>query len=316
MKKKIGEILLAHKVIFAEDIGGALALQADGDPNRLGEILLQQGRLGADALARALAEQKALPYTELSLVSSSFAQKLPLSFQHRHGLVPFEELSPGAFCIAVADPTATDAIERAKHWLNAKSIQLYVASPDEIGRVLLAMEDQQLASGEIVAEASAKSADVSEESVDASETERTQQHPALSEEDLFGSLKFDEEEPESEPSLPAQKGKSPPPAEQPLSAAVGSDELTQIVKRPGPPSETNTLIEAVETREKTPILGSSATLPSLSPLETKLSELLVERGPEALVDVVIGLADLLVSKSVLTREEVFEIFASPPAEKQ
>jgi hypothetical protein len=305
MKKKIGEILIAHEVISAEDIGVALALQADGDPARLGEILLQQGRLEAEALARALAEQKALPYTDLSLVSSSFAQVVPLSFQHRHRLVPFEELNPGEFCIAVADPMAIDAIERAKNWLNAKSIQLYVASSDEIGRVLSAIGDQQLLLAEVV-DAPEEELVVAEESSEAPDATSTQQQPALSEEDLFGSLKLDEDEPTM------VGGKSLPAEEQQLSDPIGADDLTQIVRRPGPPSAVDA--DSSAGLEKTPP-PASVSLPRLSPFGAQLAELLVDKGNEELADVVIGLADLLVSKSVLSREEVLGIFASPPVEK-
>ncbi|MCL2626678.1 MAG: hypothetical protein FWD46_07695 [Cystobacterineae bacterium] len=318
MKKKIGEILIAREVVSAEDIGEALALQVEGDPNRLGEILVQQGRLGADALARALAEQKALPYTELNLVSSSFAQKVPLKFQHRHGLIPFEEAAPGEFYIAVADPMATDAIERAKNWLKAKSIQLYMASSDEIERVLSALEDQELVSGEVLL---------------SSERGSVQKKSELSEEDLFGSLQFDEEGPAtgvvSSLKQQSKAGRGPRMPDR-------FEETTQVVSRPGPPPEVDTDAETVflkadassrkvrklsvfevseDAREKTPRSNLSESLPSLSPLGAQLAEFLEGKGAAELADVVIGLADLLVKKSVLSREEVWEIFASSPTEK-
>ncbi|MCL2012131.1 MAG: hypothetical protein FWG75_05005 [Cystobacterineae bacterium] len=300
MKKKIGEILIAHKIISAEDMGEALALQVDGDPSRLGEILIQQGRLEADALARALAEQKMLPYTELSMVSSSVAQVLPLSFQQRHGLIPFEEASPGEFCIAVADPMATDAIERARSGLSAKSIRLYVASSDEIERVLSALGDNELASGEVLL---------------SSGTESSQKQPELVEEDLFDALGADE---------PLEDGFSPAVGltQQELRPLAALDEKTQIAWVPGPPAETNTVLmkparkpSVADEREKTPKLGSIETLPSLSPFAAQLAKLLSGKGAAELSEVVVALADLLVSKSILSREEVLDIFASSPAEK-
>jgi len=400
MKKKIGEILVARSVISAEDIGEALAFQADGNPNRLGEILVQQGRLESEALARALAEQKSLPYTELDLVSSSFMHAVPLSFQHYHALVPFEEPSPGEFCIAVADPLATDAIERARKWLKAKSIQLYVASSDEIGRVLSAMEDKELAAGEILAsagegqavstavlaraedvstafhdvsasledasaspeDASISFADVSASLEDASaspedasvsfadvsasledvsaspedaavsfsdvsaalETEGPPQTSTLSEEDLFGSLKFEEEQ--SAPPLSSAFPQQPRVVA--AETRTAADELTQIVRRPGPPpSQEDTVLIAASAvtsssaavpssseREITPVSRpsfSTRALPGLSPLGVQLMELLLGRETEALAGIVVGLADLLVSKSILSSEEVLEMFVSP-----
>jgi hypothetical protein len=53
----------------------------------------------------------------------------------------------------------------------------------------------------------------------------------------------------------------------------------------------------------------------VSPFGVQLTELLEEKGAEALAEVVVGLADLLVSKSMLSREEVLSIFSSPPDEK-
>jgi len=316
MKKKIGEILIAHEVISAEDIGEALALQTDGDPSRLGEILVQQGRLEADALARALAEQKALPYTELSLVSPACTRKVPLSFQHYHGLLPFEESSPGEFCIAVADPMATDAVERARQWLNAKSIQLYVASADEIVRVLSALEDQELVSGEVVVY-TGENAAVSAgkwNAEGAQEAASAQQSSTLSEEDLFGSLQFEEEE-STEVKVPSPSLAGAKPSLD--MAETEADELTQIVRRPGPHTGMERVVSLAEEREITPVSSFvvSATVPAWSPLGEELSELLAERGTEALADAVIRLAERLVQKSILSREEVLEIFTSPPEKK-
>ncbi|MCL2259259.1 MAG: hypothetical protein FWC28_03845 [Proteobacteria bacterium] len=306
MKKKIGEILIAHEVVSAEDVGEALALQAGGDPNRLGEILVARGRLGTDALARALAEQKALPYTELNLVSSSFTKKVPLKFQQRHGVVPFEEAAPGKFYIAVADPMATDAIEQAKHWLKASAIQLYVASAEEIERVLSAMGDNALVTGEVLA----------------AEKEAPPKSPILSEEDLFGSLQFDEDEREKGggPS-PGKLGQRPPRT--PL------DETTQIVRRPSLTAGAEAGKEKVSAkrkspklsadefseREKTPTSSLGEVLPRLSPLGEHLRELLSGKRAADVADVVVGLADLLVKKAVLSREEVLEVFVSLPTEK-
>jgi|GEM_PF-1293920 len=310
MKKKIGEILIAHKVVSAQDIGGALALQVDGDPNRLGEILVQQGRLEAEALARALAEQQALPYTDLDLVSSAFEQKVPLSFQHRHGLIPFEEPSPGAFCIAVADPLATDVIERVRQWLHAKTIQLYVASADEIERVLNAMEDKELLAGEVLAPAG-KSPSLNakpEASEDISFAfEEEPPSSALSEEDLFGSLKFDEDE-------QAQAKSVFSPTVQPSAASTEAEELTQIVRRPGPPVALDAASLSTE-REITPVSDMALALSDSAPLRELLAELLVEKGTEGLAQLVMGLADVLVSKSLVSREEILDIFALPPVEK-
>jgi len=332
MKKKIGEILVAHKAISAQDIGEALAFQTDGDPGRLGEILVQRGRLEADALARALAEQKALPYTELNLVSSSFAQVVPLSFQNRHRLIPFEELSPGEFCIAVADPLATDAIERARSWLNAKSIHLYVASADEIGRVLSALEDQGLASGEILASTGeAPAVDASEETLVVLTTESAQPPSALSEEDLFGSLKFEEDEQAAQESTPAPSSSAAEPVrvamQLPSAAPLDSDELTQIVRRPGPPADMDTVLMKTSTepslessteREITPVSGlklpAGDALSDEASLRAQLAELLAEKGTEELASIMLGLAELLVRKSLVSREEVLDIFASQPTE--
>jgi hypothetical protein len=173
-----------------------------------------------------------------------------------------------------------------------------VASSDEIVRVLSAIEDKALASGEILASTG--------ESPAAPGTQEVQQSSALSEEDLFGSLRFDEDE----------QAAAAPPVDMEEQQPSSPDELTQIVRRPGPPPDA-AIPSSVE-RETTPASSarlSGKTFSKESPFEAQLEALLEEKEAEALAGVVIGLANLLVSKSVLSREEVLNIFASPPDEK-
>ncbi len=54
---KLGEILVREGFCTREDIIAALDAQAEGDKRRLGEILLEMGKITLEQLERALAIQ-------------------------------------------------------------------------------------------------------------------------------------------------------------------------------------------------------------------------------------------------------------------
>jgi len=61
----IGEILVAQGAVTREQLAQALDIQRQSG-GRLGRVLVEMGVLGERQLARAVAQQVGLPYTELS----------------------------------------------------------------------------------------------------------------------------------------------------------------------------------------------------------------------------------------------------------
>jgi type IV pilus assembly protein PilB len=72
----------------------------------MGAVLVEQGVLDEDQLAKALAEQWRLPYYSLSgfHVDSEFFKTIPVELMYRYPFVPYEDRE-GVLTIVLADPT-------------------------------------------------------------------------------------------------------------------------------------------------------------------------------------------------------------------
>jgi hypothetical protein len=133
MRKKLGEILLNSCVVAREDIDAVLSDQSAGEPGRLGDLLVSQGKISPEQLARALSEQYGLPYVQLPVIDSRVLVEIGGAFQKQHRIVPFE-LDGTVLSVAVADPSNIEAIEGLR-LLPGRSISLFVAPGDEIDSI-------------------------------------------------------------------------------------------------------------------------------------------------------------------------------------
>jgi general secretion pathway protein E len=101
--RKLGEILVAEGWLTPDALARALEVQ-QLKGGRLGEILLRSGEVREDALARALAIQWDLPYVDTlpPRLEGVWLEKLPISYAKANRVLPLEE---GAVTrVAVADP--------------------------------------------------------------------------------------------------------------------------------------------------------------------------------------------------------------------
>lgn len=117
-----------------EDVERALSLQAGGDGERLGEILVAHGRVTPRALAQALAAQAELPFVDLAPVPQEVADLVPLDIQVQHRLVPFRldtSAREPVLLVAMADPLALGIIEDLAVQLG-HGVKVHVASSDQI----------------------------------------------------------------------------------------------------------------------------------------------------------------------------------------
>ncbi|MFT3842945.1 MAG: hypothetical protein QM723_38510 [Myxococcaceae bacterium] len=133
----MGEILVEARAASQADVDAALADQSAGEPSRLGEILLSQGKLTPLALAQGLAVQLSLPFTDLAYVAPEASDLVPLEFQRAHKIVPFrvdEENGVRRVHVAVADPTLQDVIDELRAQLKTPVV-VHVASVEDVEAV-------------------------------------------------------------------------------------------------------------------------------------------------------------------------------------
>ena len=113
---RLGDYLVEHDVLTAEQLAGVLEQQRAGGTALLGQMLVQQGALTEEALASALAEIAGVPFRPLRLpmVQESALQAMPRDLPPRHGVVPLAVVGD-TMEVATADPfdiLAIDEVER------------------------------------------------------------------------------------------------------------------------------------------------------------------------------------------------------------
>ncbi len=129
MRKKLGEILVETGAASEADVDEALRDQNAGEPNRLGDLLLANGKISAHQLARALSQQHGLPFVELPALPQAVLDLVPLELQRQYRFVPLEQKDT-ELSIAMADLSNLEVIaELEKTWTK---IHVSVASGDEI----------------------------------------------------------------------------------------------------------------------------------------------------------------------------------------
>lgn len=144
IKRKLGELLIEAGAVAFDDVAAALAEQSAGEPSRLGDLLLSTGKITAVALARALAAQYQMPFTDLSSVGPEASSLIPLEFQRAHKVVPFRCDSNGQGArvfVALADPTQVDLVGQLSSQLKSELV-VHVASIDDIESVHAALESE------------------------------------------------------------------------------------------------------------------------------------------------------------------------------
>ncbi len=131
---KIGEILLAQGKITRPQLDEALAVQGH-DGRQIGQILLSAGYVSAADLAMALAKRLRLEYVELTEndVDRGATLLVDRKVLRRHGVLPLR-VEEGRLVVAMSDPTNFYAIEDLT-MISGYPITPVVAVESEIQRV-------------------------------------------------------------------------------------------------------------------------------------------------------------------------------------
>ena len=131
---RIGDILLSMHKVTEEQLGEALAMQAD-DPREVGKILISLGYIQKIDLAEALARRLRLDFIELTErdVDRAAAMLVEQKVLRKHGVMPVR-IEGGRLVVAMSDPTNIYALEDLM-MISGYPITPVVALEEEIQRV-------------------------------------------------------------------------------------------------------------------------------------------------------------------------------------
>ncbi|HEY2629383.1 MAG TPA: type II secretion system ATPase GspE [Usitatibacter sp.] len=136
MPKRIGEILMERGKLDPANLERALKLQEGESRDKIGVILLRLGMVSGRDLADALADQLDLPlalatdFPELPLMEERLSSKFLRDAQ----AVPLRE-DDEELALAIADPTDSFVVS-AVQMASGKRVKAYIAAPNEIEAAL------------------------------------------------------------------------------------------------------------------------------------------------------------------------------------
>jgi type IV pilus assembly protein PilB len=139
MRRRLGEVLVAHDVIDEIQLDELLAEQAAMRPSdgsgrmRLGQLVVVRGLGTEEAVAEALGDLLALDVVDLSTepVDPTVAQLIPRSMAERFGLIVLAREETG-LRIAASDPTNVLALDDVRIHTRERSLHVVVATPSQI----------------------------------------------------------------------------------------------------------------------------------------------------------------------------------------
>lgn len=140
----LGVLMLRDGLVQREELEALLDEQRDERQHRisswrLGEILVERGRVTEDQVARLVAEQYELPYLELDEddIDMRVATRLPADLVDRFTALPTEILDDGSALVAVSDPGTVLFSDHLRKALGMP-IHIAVASPAALRAAIVA----------------------------------------------------------------------------------------------------------------------------------------------------------------------------------
>jgi type IV pilus assembly protein PilB len=133
--RKLGEILVERGKITPQELQEALTIQKETG-EKLGEILLRKGLVTERDLFDALAQQLGAPYVDLSnyLIDPKVVALLPEKFCRQHKVVLIGEEN-GTLLLAMANPVDVVAIDRVE-MMTRRKVKPLMAPAEDIERTI------------------------------------------------------------------------------------------------------------------------------------------------------------------------------------
>jgi len=133
---RLGELLLNHGFLTAEQLGEALEAQTAGpDSKLLGEVILEREMCTEDQILECLAIEFCIPYVQLDnrMFDTKVLDMIPREFIEKHTVLPLFKVRD-VLTIAVAEPTDVFLLDQLREVAGCE-VQLAIASAKDIRRM-------------------------------------------------------------------------------------------------------------------------------------------------------------------------------------
>jgi len=125
--QKLGEMLMQYKIITSEQLKEGLKIQKNME-KRIGEILIDLGRVTQDEINWVLGKQLNLPYVQVNAnnIDIQLSKNISEDILKRFKVIPIMELND-ELVVAMADPTDEEATEMIKE-VTKRKLKIVLAS--------------------------------------------------------------------------------------------------------------------------------------------------------------------------------------------
>jgi len=125
--QKLGQILVHYKIITPEQLDEGLKIQKNKE-KRIGEILIDLGRVTQDEINWVLGKQLNLPYVQVNIgnIDIQLSKNISEDTLRKFKAIPIMELND-ELVIAMADPTDEEAIKVIKE-ITKRKLKYVLAS--------------------------------------------------------------------------------------------------------------------------------------------------------------------------------------------
>jgi len=133
--QKLGEMLIYYKIITPEQLEEGLKIQKNKG-KRIGEILIDLGRVTQDEVNWILGKQLNLPYVQVNAdnIDIQLSKNISEDILKKFKVIPIMELND-ELVVAMADPTDEEAIEMIKG-ITKKKLKFVLASFENINETI------------------------------------------------------------------------------------------------------------------------------------------------------------------------------------
>ena len=135
VQKQLGEILVEHKVITADQLAEACRVQKEKG-GLIGQVLVQLGHTTEEAIAQALTVQYGFPYLPLAgyEIDAEVAKIIPEHIAKQYGLIAVDQVGT-VLTVAMSNPLNSQAIEDVEMVTRYK-IQVFVTTATDLSNAI------------------------------------------------------------------------------------------------------------------------------------------------------------------------------------
>ncbi len=133
--QKLGEMLIHYKIITPVQLKEGLKIRKNKG-KRIGEILIDLGRVTQDEINWVLGKQLNLPYVQVNVdnIDIQLSKNISENALNKFKVIPIMELND-ELVVAMADPTDEEAIEMVKE-ITKRKLKIVLASFENIDETI------------------------------------------------------------------------------------------------------------------------------------------------------------------------------------